>query len=228
MFSRGRNSQGTPVAMNTDPVTHPYDPDSYLDPRSVRSVVRLDESPFMRSFGRKIWIHGVVTDIRSMQQYRDKTHKLIDTFIGDEPHDFAHTTVEYALRVNALPSADGMPSSECIDVRLYGNYLGGFSIGDELKITGKRYLLLRKIAAKKVYNLTTGCSVTPELQIPAGLAKLPLNLVILGVLFLFILGLINTEGGAALLSMIGVLLVLCIPPAAIIYLIWSKKSKGGR
>lgn len=186
-----------------------------------------DTRPFMRRrFLRRLDLHGVVTDVTMIPKYENRTHKRLDAILADEPIEFACTGYEYSIRLQEMPSADGSLSGRRVDVRLYGDIVHEIKIGDEVFIKAKHYILLHKITARKLYNLTTQNRVMPELHIPAGLVKLPLYLV--GALFLglLLMAFLTSEAGRLLLLLLGVLLVAIALPAAGIYFIW--KHRGGR
>ena len=167
----------------------------------------LDDSPFIRCFLRRVWIHGVIAEVQSQSLYKTEEPSDIDSYLGDEPKQLQHTTVMYGLRITELPDATGMSGARAVVVNVYGVY-PLFSIGDEVVIKAKRYVFLRKITAKRIYDLTTHQELAPEIQVPAGLVKLPAKIALWFFLLLMIAGLILSGGAATLLAIVGVLVGL--------------------
>jgi len=84
-----------------------------------------------------------------------------------EPYQFAHQTIEYAIRVENI--TDGY-STEVKDFRLFGNYIGTLQIGDEVIIQARDRRGCNIV--KSIYNLTTGNYVDAGSQISAGTARM--------------------------------------------------------
>jgi hypothetical protein len=155
--------------------------------------------------------HGRITEIDHHELFNDSRHKLINSIFRGEPYQFAHQTVEYTIRVENI--SDTVPD-EVTDFCLYGSYLGRLQVGDEVIIKAKN-LGDRRIV-KSLYNCTTASKVRPGLQIPAGVIRGTLVMILLMIIAL-ILGIVQafTSGAAcnffnSLLDGFMPIIIICI------------------
>lgn len=144
-------------------------------------------------FGR-MTCRGRIVEIDRQELFVGKFHKLINSLFRGEPHQLAHQTIEYTIRVENI--SDGI-ADEITDFCLYGNYLGRLQVGDEVDIRAKCKGSRRILAS--IYNRTTSSEVKPGFQIPAwairiGIAALVLAVwaMIAGIVSLFTSGAIAT------------------------------------
>lgn len=139
-----------------------------------------EDIPFMKRKRRNVECHGQVVEIGHHELFGTKHQKLMNAIFRGEPYQLSHQTIEYTIRVESISS--GYPG-QVTDFCLYGNYLNRFQPGDEVTIWARD--LGERRVARTIYNHTTDSYVEPGLQIPAGLIKgVLLILVLLIVWFL--------------------------------------------
>ena len=146
----------------------------------------------------------------------DVFHKWCNAIFCGEPWQFAHQSQAYTLRLEEI-SPDNIPG-RVIDICAFGDFLGRFSIGDELEVhcTGTKN---RRIA-KKIINKTTGSLVRPGLQIPALFIRLFSLIAALVVIWLAVTGIRLVTSGAIVSLVFGAV-------ATLLGLVWQLLAAFG-
>lgn len=169
---------------------------------------------FVRRHMGSIECHGRITEIDHHELFYSNRHKMFNTIVRGEPYQFAHQTAEYTIRVENI--TDGI-STEVMDFCLYGNYMGRLQVGDEIMLKAKDLRDRRVI--KSIYNQTTSSYVRPGLQIPAGLFRGILGLIVfmLTALICQLVGLFQT---GVILAVFTSFIAAIMPSVIIIGGIW--------
>lgn len=161
-------------------------------------------------------VRGSVLEIDHSSLFYSGFHKWCNAIFCGEPWQFAHQSQAYTLRLEEI-SPDNIPG-RVIDICAFGDFLGRFSIGDELEVhcTGTKN---RRIA-KKIINKTTGSLVRPGLQIPALFIRLFSLIAALVVIWLAVTGIRLVTSGAIVSLVFGAV-------ATLLGLVWQLLAAFG-
>lgn len=161
-------------------------------------------------------VRGSVQEIDHSSLFYSGFHKWCNAIFCGEPWQFAHQSQAYTLRLEEI-SPDNIPG-RVIDICAFGDFLGRFSIGDELEVhcTGTKN---RRIA-KKIINKTTGSLVRPGLQIPALFIRLFSLIAALVVIWLTVTGVRLITSGAIVSLVFGAI-------ATLLGLVWQLLAAFG-
>lgn len=143
------------------------------------------------------------------------------TASNSKPRDFIITgSRQNVLSIRAQQTLWRLGSSRAAitDICAFGDFLGRFSIGDELEVhcTGTKN---RRIA-KKIINKTTGSLVRPGLQIPALFIRLFSLIAALVVIWLAVTGIRLVTSGAIVSLVFGAV-------ATLLGLVWQLLAAFG-
>ena len=173
---------------------------------------------FEQVSGNRVIINGAVTDSSTQQYYQSKLTKFLRAVFSGEPYQLSHTTFETVFRVEEHVTR-GYPE-QARDVTIYGGIQNIFSVGDDVTVTAKQKR--DRLIATNVFNHSINSAVRVKPNIPAGLMRLFLLVILAAVVFAVysIATMDYAAMGNAMTSVLLSLVMKIIPIVIVVWIVW--------